>query len=82
MIRYAQLNYQERHKIYRGIVDGKSLRAIAKSIDRAPSTISREMRRNSDQIGYYAPFAQDSLLNARQSMEVKLNEFLHSIDIV
>ena len=37
---------QEREEISRGVVGGCSLRSIATSLGRAPSTISREIRRN------------------------------------
>jgi IS30 family transposase len=36
----------EREEISRGIVAGRSLRSIASSLGRAPSTVSRELRRN------------------------------------
>ncbi|MFC7564427.1 helix-turn-helix domain-containing protein [Actinomadura namibiensis] len=36
---------------------GRSLRTIAKELDRAPSTINREVRRNRDpRTGKYRPF--------------------------
>jgi len=40
------LTLREREEISRGLVAGDSLRAIAASIGRAPSTVSREVRRN------------------------------------
>ncbi len=40
------LTLSEREEISRGIVGGLSLRAIAGQLDRAPSTISREINRN------------------------------------
>src|ERR1700732_3978822 len=49
------LSYQEHRKIYRGLCDQKSIRAIAKLIDRDQSVVSREIRRNSDEIGYLTP---------------------------
>ncbi len=36
----------EREEISRGVVAGQSLRSIAASLGRAPSTVSREIRRN------------------------------------
>lgn len=53
MQEYHQLNYQERYKIFHGLKEGKSLRLIAKEIERWPSTISREIERNSDSKGFY-----------------------------
>jgi IS30 family transposase len=41
------LSFKEREMISRGIASRKSVRAIARSIGRAPSTVSREIRRNS-----------------------------------
>ncbi|MES9897701.1 MAG: IS30 family transposase [Sedimenticola sp.] len=41
------LSLAEREEISRGIATGQSLRAIATSLNRAPSTISREINRNS-----------------------------------
>ncbi|UCH40667.1 MAG: IS30 family transposase [Gammaproteobacteria bacterium] len=40
------LTLSEREEISRGIVSGLSLRTIARQLDRAPSTISREVNRN------------------------------------
>jgi len=40
------LSLSEREEISRGIVTGQSLRSIALSLNRAPSTISREINRN------------------------------------
>lgn len=40
------LSLTEREKISRGLVVNQSLRSIAKSLKRPPSTISREVRRN------------------------------------
>ena len=44
----------EREEIARGIVEGHSTRAIAVALGRAPSTISREIRRNDGPQGYRA----------------------------
>src|SRR3989442_11526192 len=40
------LRLEEREEISRGIAAGRSIRRIAVSLGRAPSTISREVRRN------------------------------------
>lgn len=45
-IHYEQLCLSERIEIYRLHREGKSLRRIAVALDRSPSTISRELRRN------------------------------------
>ena len=44
---YGQLSPQERVEIYRLHAGGKSQNEIATALNRAPSTISRELRRNS-----------------------------------
>src|SRR5665213_813750 len=46
--RYQQLGLAERIEICRLLADGKSLRAIARTLDRSAATISRELRRNSE----------------------------------
>src|SRR6188474_3061307 len=43
----AALRLEEREEISRGIAVGWSLRQIAQGLRRAPSTVSREIRRNS-----------------------------------
>ena len=48
------LSLAEREEISRGIVCGHSMRAIAASLRRAPSTVSREIRRNGSRGGYRA----------------------------
>ncbi len=40
------LSISEREEISRGLMAGLSIRSIARTIDRAPSTVSREIRRN------------------------------------
>ena len=48
------LSLSEREEISRSIVAGHSLRSIASSLGRAPSTISRELRRNGGRRRYRA----------------------------
>ncbi len=40
------LSLMDREEISRGLVAQKSFRSIAKALNRSPSTISREVRRN------------------------------------
>src|SRR5712664_1173610 len=42
----AALRLEEREEISRGVAAGRSIRRIAGSLDRSPSTISRELSRN------------------------------------
>jgi IS30 family transposase len=48
------LSLSEREEISRGLVANQSLRSIAKSLNRSPSTISREVRRNGGRHTYRA----------------------------
>jgi IS30 family transposase len=54
------LTLAEREEISRGIVAGQSLRAMARSLGRAPSTISRELRRNGGRHHYRASAADQA----------------------
>lgn len=54
------LTLVEREEISRGIVEGRSTRAIAAALGRAPSTISREIRRNDGPQGYRASQADQA----------------------
>jgi len=54
----GRLNQQERYRIHALCQAGLSLRAIADSLDRAPSTISRELRRNADAGSYHPERAE------------------------
>ena len=48
------LNLAEREEISRGLASNRSLRSIARLLSRAPSTISREVRRNGGRKAYRA----------------------------
>ena len=54
------LTLAEREEISRAVVAGKSMRAIARQLGRAASTISREIRRNGGQTGYRAGQAEQA----------------------
>jgi IS30 family transposase len=54
------LTLSEREEISRGIVAGWSIRSIAASLGRAPSTVSREIRRNGGQLYYRAAPADEA----------------------
>ena len=54
------LTLAEREEISRGMLAGSSIRAIAASLGRAPSTISREIRRNDGPQGYRASQAEQA----------------------
>jgi IS30 family transposase len=54
------LTLAEREDISRGVVAGHSIRSIAASLCRAPSTVSREIRRNGSRRSYRANKADQS----------------------
>ena len=58
--RYDQLSLGDRCEIARLQADGASIRQIAAALDRSPSTVSREIRRNRGrQVGYRPDYAQE-----------------------
>lgn len=67
---YGQLRLEERIELYRLHAGGLSRRAIASRLGRAPSTISRELRRNSVRTkawaGGYEPVRAQSLAERRR----------------
>ena len=50
----------EREEISRGVMAGQSVRAIARTLGRAPCTVSREIRRNGGRRSYRASEADES----------------------
>lgn len=64
--RYEQLSLEERCEIARLRADGQSIRQIAAALDRAASSISRELRRNSGAQGLYRPSYADERAWARR----------------
>ncbi len=54
------LRQSEREEISRGVVAGQSLRSIASSLGRAPSTVSREINRNGGRRRYRANSADQA----------------------
>ena len=67
------LSLSEREEISRGIAIGLSIRAIAREIKRAPSSVSREIRRNGGQLLYRAASAEARALDkSRRPKQCKL----------
>ena len=62
---YVQLSAEEREQISCGVARGWSERAIARSLHRSPSTISREMARHGGAGRYSAVQAQQEALRRR-----------------
>jgi IS30 family transposase len=54
------LTMAEREEISRGVIAGHSIRAIARKLGRAPSTVSREIRRNGGRRRYRANKADEA----------------------
>jgi len=76
------LSLSEREEISRGICQGLSIRNIAKQLDRSPSTISREIKRNGGIEKYRATHADDiAYVKAKRPKICKLkkNEELCSL---
>ena len=67
------LTLAEREEISRGVASGRSLRAIALRLGRAPSTVSRELARNGGVRSYRAHAADQAAWNrARRPKHCKL----------
>ena len=71
--KYAQLTIEERCEIARLRASGVSIRQIAAALDRSPSTIAREMKRNATQKGQYQPRYADQQSRARRWTGSKLD---------
>ena len=56
------LTLSDREEISRGLATGLSFRQIAQIINRAPSTISREVNRNGGRTQYRATMAEERML--------------------
>ena len=67
------LTSAEREEISRSLVSGNSIRSIATLLGRAPSTISRELKRNGGQLAYRATQADQAAWDqARRPKDCKL----------
>ncbi|MDO8774717.1 MAG: IS30 family transposase [Burkholderiaceae bacterium] len=64
--KYRHLSYEERIAIAIGQQQGLSVRAIARTLGRSPSTISRECRRNAPASPYSCIFAQQRYQRRRR----------------
>ena len=69
------LTLAEREEISRAMAEGQSVRSIAARLDRAPSTVSREIKRNGGRANYRAAEADDAAWNrALRPKACKLRE--------
>jgi transposase, IS30 family len=62
---YQHIDYQQRQSIAHFLEQGLSIRAIARMLNRAPSSISREIARNAGAAGYSFTYAQQRCRNRR-----------------
>jgi len=70
---YRQFSLEERIEIARLSGEGRSIRQIAAALDRAPSSVARELKRNSgSQVGY-APGYADQQAKARHWIGSRLD---------
>lgn len=51
-MKYTQMTEGKRYQIYGLLKEGYSQKAIARNLERYPSTISRELKRNKSLRGY------------------------------
>lgn len=71
--RYNHLTIEERCEIARLRTAGKSFREIAAALDRSPSTIARELKRNRGTSGIYQPAYANEHYRARRWCGSKLD---------
>lgn len=72
---YRQLTSEERYALSALRRQGYSIRAVAGALERAPSTISREIRRNRRRDGGYRPFTADERARGRRSRSRRNRRF-------
>ena len=70
--KYAQLSLEDRCQIASLHAEGRSIRKIAADLDRAPSTVAREVKRNSGRKVGYKPAYADEQAAARRWKGSKL----------
>ena len=64
--RYGHVPIEERCEIACLRAEGRSVRQIAADLDRSPSTVARELKRNGSQTGEYKPVYADQQARARR----------------
>ncbi len=69
---YRHVTIEERCEVARLRASGQSVRQIAASVDRSPSTIARELKRNGSQTQGYQPVYADQQAHARRWRGSKL----------
>ncbi|MHC4718469.1 MAG: IS30 family transposase [Planctomycetota bacterium] len=71
--RYVQLGIEERCEIARLRASGCSIRQVAAALDRAPSSVARELKRNSSRQSGYQPKYAEERCRARRWTGSKLD---------
>lgn len=69
---YSQLTEGERYQIYGLLKEGVTQKAIAKNLERHPSTISRELKRNKGLKGYRHKQANQLAVERRQAAKKRI----------
>jgi transposase, IS30 family len=69
---YVQLSFEDRCEIARRRAEGQSIRKIAADLDRAPSSIARELKRNTSRKAGYKPEYANEQTRARRWTGSKL----------
>ena len=75
---YRQLTSEERYALSTLRKQGYGVRRIARALHRAPSTISRELRRNAKSDGWYRPADADDFARWRRSRSRRNRRFTRS----
>jgi IS30 family transposase len=75
MIKYTQIALYEREKIYQFLKTGKSITKIARLMGRNKSTISREVLRNSSNMGYLPDRADNKALRRKNRKLSKIAKY-------
>ena len=70
--RYDHITIEERCEIARLRTEGFSMREIGAALDRSPSTITREIKRNNSESGDYQPVYANQQSQARRWTGSKL----------
>lgn len=82
-MKYKHLSFEERKEIERLYREGQSITKIARLLNRNPSTISRELRRNSqivdNRIIYSAESANETYQTKRKQKKKKQEKMTQSL---
>lgn len=74
---YEHFTYYDRLDVQHGLRRGLSCRAIAKKMSRAPSSITREIRRNRSKNGQYDAMKAQMQCRARQKRACRVHKLEH-----